>query len=147
LIPHLLIDGIPLAIRASKATKVYYANLMTQPGETSGMTVSDHLAALLRHAGRFGPGLIDVCVVNSSRLASSALTAYRRRSAQPVKVDTEAIERMGIEVVSADLVGRVSAKRLAAAPGLKIRHDPAASGAIALDLARQSRLRRRRRAS
>ena len=36
-IPHLLVEGIPQAIAASPAVKAYFANLMTQPGETTGM--------------------------------------------------------------------------------------------------------------
>src|SRR6476646_5850172 len=67
-IPHLLVEGIPQAIAASPAVKAYFTNLMTQPGETTGMCASDHLAALLRHAGRSGRYLLDVCVVNTSSI-------------------------------------------------------------------------------
>src|SRR5579864_5226448 len=45
-IPHLLVEGIPQALAASPAVKAYFANLMTQPGETTGMRASDHVAAL-----------------------------------------------------------------------------------------------------
>jgi len=140
IVPHLLVDGIPRAIRASKATKVYFANLMTQPGETLGMTAADHLTALLRHAGRHADGLIDVCVLNSARLAASALKEYRMQSARPVEADIEAIERLGIGVVMADLVDPLS--RI---PHERIRHSPAATGATAVLLARQARRRRQRR--
>jgi len=49
-IPNLLVDGIPQAIASSPATKVYFMNLMTQPGETTGYNASDHLQALRDHA-------------------------------------------------------------------------------------------------
>ena len=50
-IPNLLVEGIPQAIAASPAVKAYFVNLMSQPGETTGLRASDHVAALLRHAG------------------------------------------------------------------------------------------------
>src|ERR1700736_1388954 len=40
-IPHLLVQGIPQAIADSPAVKAYFTNLMTQPGETTGMRASD----------------------------------------------------------------------------------------------------------
>jgi uncharacterized cofD-like protein len=143
LIPHFLVDGIPRAIRASRATTVYFANLMTQPGETTGMTASDHISAILRHCGRDGAGLIDICLANSARLAPAAVKQYRERSARPVELDRKTIEGMGIQVLEADL-----ARRLEHAPVRKIRHDPAAIAAVTVDLAAQARERTgRRRAS
>ena len=38
-------------VRASKANKIYIANVMTQPGETTGYTLSDHVEALIAHGG------------------------------------------------------------------------------------------------
>lgn len=141
-IPHLLVEGIPRAIRNARATRVYFANLMSQPGETIGMTASQHIAALLAHCGKHGSGLLDVCVVNAARLKPAAVMDYRKRAARPVEIDSEAIERMGIEVVSADLAGALDR-----VPRHKIRHDPAAIAAIAMDLAGRARERQGRRAS
>ena len=62
-IPNLLVDGISEAVCASKAMKIYICNIMTQDGETEGMTASDHVKALLRHSG---PGLVDICLCNSA---------------------------------------------------------------------------------
>ena len=55
-IPNLLVDGIADAVRTSDALKIYICNIMTQDGETEGMTASDHVKALLDHSG---PGLVD----------------------------------------------------------------------------------------
>ena len=68
LIPNLLVKGIPQAIRESKALKVCFVNLMSQPGETTDFSATDHLGALLRHGGA---GLIDCAVVNSSRVSTT----------------------------------------------------------------------------
>ena len=50
---------------ASKANKIYIANVMTQPGETSGYTLADHVQAIIDHGGeassiRFLP-MMDLC--------------------------------------------------------------------------------------
>ena len=47
IIPNLLVKGIPEAICKSPAKKVYISNVMTQPGETDGFKVSNHLKVVL----------------------------------------------------------------------------------------------------
>ena len=146
-IPHLLVEGIPQAIAASPAVKVYFANLMTQPGETTGMEgASDHLEALLRHGllkgTRRASRLIDVCVVNTGPILRKALEQYRAREARPVENDVRKIEATGVKVIEADLV-RLAGRRVQD----KIRHDPGAISAIAIDLARQGRRAKERLAS
>jgi len=51
-IPNLLVPEITEAIAASRAVKVYVCNIATQPGETDGYDVNDHLATLESHANR-----------------------------------------------------------------------------------------------
>jgi uncharacterized cofD-like protein len=141
-IPHLLVEGIPQAIAASPGVKAYFANLMTQPGETTGMDASDHVAALVRHAGRRGRGLMDVCVVNTGSILQKALERYRAEQARPVENDVSKLEAMGVKVVRADLV-RMAGRRVQE----KIRHDPGAISAIAIQLAQQGRRAKERLAS
>ena len=66
IIPNLLTDKIADHVRASKANKIYIANVMTQPGETSGYTLADHVQAIIDHSGigiliRFLP-MMDHCL-------------------------------------------------------------------------------------
>ena len=49
-IPNLLINSISKAVNDAKAKKIYVCNIMTQPGETDGFKVSDHIKTLLNHA-------------------------------------------------------------------------------------------------
>jgi uncharacterized cofD-like protein len=49
LITNLLVRGIPEAIAASRATRVYVANLMTQANESLGLTASQHIEKILQH--------------------------------------------------------------------------------------------------
>ena len=51
IIPNLLVEGIPEAIRQSDALKIYVCNVMTQDGETEGYTAADHISALFQHGG------------------------------------------------------------------------------------------------
>ena len=134
IIPNLLVSGIPEAIADSRATKIYFANLMTQPGETADYQASDHLEQILNHCGRCRSKLIDVCVVNSGELGSGAVHAYGAKSAQPVVADVEQLEKLGVRVVSADLVRLAGRKH----PD-KIRHDPGAIGAVTIELAQEHR--------
>ena len=147
-IPNVLVDGIPQAIAASAATKVYFMNLMSQPGETTGFRASDHLAAILAHCGRTARSrkpLVDLCVINTRPITGKPLETYRSHAARPVENDIEGLEGMGVKVVAADLL-KLNVKQPAGEPTYKIRHDPGALGTIVVDLARQARRTRRKSA-
>jgi uncharacterized cofD-like protein len=111
LLPNLLIPGIRDAIRGAAAPVVLPMNLMTQPGETDGMSAIEHLEALAAHAGG---NLVDVVLANSEALPEPRLEPYTEVQAQPVAVDRNALEASDVEVVEVDLL----------APGGLIRHDP-----------------------
>lgn len=61
-LPNLLIEALPEALRASRAMKMYVCNVATQHGETDGYTVHDHVHALEQH---IGPNTIEVVLANS----------------------------------------------------------------------------------
>lgn len=128
-IPNLLVRGIAAEIARSQAVKACFMNLMSQPGETTGMTASAHLAAMERHARR---KLVEFAVLNSAPLAEPAVRRYARSQARPVVNDAEEIRRMGMQVVRLPLVSG----------GDKVRHDPALIGMVALQLAKRGRRRR-----
>ncbi len=111
-IPNLLVGGISDAIKGSKAWKVYVSNIMTQPGETIGFSVSDHLKELIRYGGS---GIVDSVVVNTERVSKDVLQRYMDDGAAQVEVDWDSLNDMGIEVVASDLV-KVE-------DGI-VRHDP-----------------------
>ena len=62
-LPNLLVRDLTEAIRVSRATKVYVCNTASQPGETTGYSVMDHVRAIERHVG---PGLFPLVVANSN---------------------------------------------------------------------------------
>ena len=130
-IPNLLVEGIPAAIRRSAATKAYVVNLMWQPGETIGFTASDHVRAILDHAGH---DLLDCVVVNTRPIGAALKRRYARQRAQPVANDLDQLRAMGLWVVEAELAGQET----------KVRHDPVALAGTVIELAAASRARRRR---
>ena len=66
------------------AVRIYVANLMTEPGETDGFTLDDHLHAIRQHAGY---DLFDYIVVHKGHLASAAASRYALQGSRPVTVD------------------------------------------------------------
>lgn len=50
--PNLLVPEIAQAVKASRAVKVYVCNIATQPGETNGFDVADHIEAIEEHTHR-----------------------------------------------------------------------------------------------
>ena len=97
IIPNLLVDGIVETIQASSALKIYVANVMTQEGETEGYTVSDHIAAIFHHSV---PGLVNLCLCNSSPVPKSVAARYAEEGAEPLRGDSDACAALGVEVVS-----------------------------------------------
>ncbi len=109
LLPNLLVSGMREAIVTSTALKVFVVNIMTQPGETDGFAVSDHLEVMEQHVGE---GFFDYLVVNTEAVPDVLLERYEEEGAQPVENDGFRVD--GIRVVESPL--------LAHSP--LVRHDP-----------------------
>lgn len=100
-IPNLLVDGISEAIRSAKAEKIYICNIMTQDGETEGMTAADHVNALLKHGGA---GLVDVCLCNSQPVGADLLARYALEDAEPMESDESELRKLGVRPVFYELL-------------------------------------------
>jgi uncharacterized cofD-like protein len=112
-IPALLGGGTAEALAAFGGPVIYACNLMTQPGETTGFSVADHLRALFAHVG---PVVTDV-LCNSVPLPAPLVARYGAEGAAPIALDRDAVQGMGVRVHQAPLLDE-SAGRTA-------RHDPA----------------------
>ena len=100
-IPNLLIPEIARAIVRSKAPRVYIANLMTQPGETTHYSLSDHLRAIERHVSA---RVIDAVVANSKPVSPKVSRRYLAENAEPVRLDREKLLQFGVRVITDDLL-------------------------------------------
>jgi len=131
IVPNLLVKGVARAIEQSPALKACFINLMWQPGETTGLTAADHIAAIERHAAR---RLVEVAVLNTAPIPEPRLRRYERKAARPVETDLARLMALGVQVIARPLL----------AEGTKVRHDSDLIAAVALDLARRGRRRSQR---
>lgn len=120
ILPNLLVRGIPEAIARSRAVKIYVCNVMTQPGETDGYTASDHLKAILTHAGP----VVDYIVIHQGEIPYRLKLRYRREGAAPVAVDRDELAGLGVQVVGGNLVQE----------GNVVRHHPDRLARLILEL-------------
>lgn len=97
-IPNLLVEGVPQALAQTEAMKMYVCNIMTQEGETEGMTAADHVEALIEHGL---PGMVDLCLCNSAPVPQALIARYQAENAGPTVVDRERLAKLGVELVEA----------------------------------------------
>ena len=121
IIPNLLTDKIADHVRASKANKIYIANVMTQPGETSGYTLADHVQAIIDHSGG---GIIDTVLANDGPLPIQMVEQYSAVGSEPVSIDSKRLQDMGIRTVRATLISQEK-------PAI---HDPERLGKVLMDI-------------
>lgn len=100
-IPNLLITEIAQEIAKSNAKKIYVCNIMTQPGETDGYSVSDHVNALMKHAN--SRNIMDAVLVNDF-MPSNLAQKYQMSSSYPVKLDMENLRKLGVKLFSRKLI-------------------------------------------
>lgn len=123
IIPALLVPDVAQAIRESRAPLVYVASLMTEPGETTGLTLEEHVNAITRHLGR-AP---DCVIVNSASPPPAVVRRYAMAGA----------DLLNLNGSSRDLRGRAVLAPLMQ-PG-QARHDPDALAQALMNLAPRAR--------
>lgn len=100
-IPNLLVREIADAIAISQVPRIYVCNIMTQPGETDGYSVADHIRAIDRACGR---PLFDAVVVQGKVPSAKALIRYSQENSYPVVLDREAVTQLGRRIVIANVM-------------------------------------------
>jgi uncharacterized cofD-like protein len=110
IVPNVLVDRIAHEIAASPAVKIYVCNVMTQPGETDGMTASDHVEALMENAGA---KICDYAIVNDEP-PSKLREVYAKEGQIPVTADVDRIRELGVTPVRAQMISET----------VNVRHDP-----------------------
>jgi len=110
IIPNLLVKGVGKALRETTATVIYVCNIMTEPGETTGFTVADHVEAIHKFVGE---RIIDFVVVNGAPIKAAAAEKYHSANSRPVVLDRAKLQQMNLKVVTGDLLEQ----------GELLRHD------------------------
>ena len=101
LIPNVLVRGVPQAIAASRAVKVFICNLMTQANESLHMTASDHVRAIFDHAGH---KVFDFALVNLAPVSPAMKQRYAEQRAEPVECDVAEVEKLGVKCLTGNFI-------------------------------------------
>lgn len=101
ILPNLIVPGVADALVNSDAIKIFICNVMTQPGETDGYTVSDHLQAIHDHVGHH---LFDYVIVNNGDIPPQVESKYAEQGASAVELDLDEVKRRGYQVIADRLV-------------------------------------------
>lgn len=132
LLPPVLVNGVAQAIAASAAVKIFICNLMTQPGETDGLSSRRHLEIVRAHAPEID---FDYVIVNNSPISEEQLRRYQEEGAEQIgvhgSITRETIE--GAEVVYGNLLDE----------GEKVRHHPEKLARAVLRCAVEARRRKK----
>ena len=124
-IPNILVEGIQHALRFTAAPKVYVCNVATQPGETDGYQVIDHIRALVEH---FDGLPFDRVLVNSNLEPSRAGIKPEWGVTAVTLTGLDEFERR-VTVDTRDIVN----------PEFPLRHDPDKLAEALVDIAQTAR--------
>ncbi|MBW4487708.1 MAG: YvcK family protein [Trichocoleus desertorum ATA4-8-CV12] len=100
-IPNLLVPEIADAIAQRKVPRIYVCNIMTQPGETQGYSVADHIQAIDAACGQ---RLFDAVLVQSKIPSAHALIRYAQEDSEPVALDRQTVKMLGCRIVLANVM-------------------------------------------
>lgn len=125
LLPPLLVSGIADAVSASKATKIFICNLMTQPGETDGLSARRHLEIVRDYRPEL---FFDFIIVNNRPITEKQAEKYESEGAVQIGVhgSIEGSSINGTSVFHKDIL----------ADGDLVRHDPAKLARLMVELSR-----------
>jgi len=111
ILPNILVEGIREKISMVEAPCVYVCNIMTEPGETDGFSVADHLQVIIEHGGR---GLVDAVLAAREDIPPAVLERYYAEGADVVRGNRASVEKLGVAYYESSFY----------TGGEVVRHDP-----------------------
>src|SRR5262245_8077514 len=122
LLATLVVPGVADAVTGSSATRIFVCNAMTEPGETDGYGIAEHMRALAAHG--LPPEKLHYVVAPTTPISPKVLGRYASEGAAPVGADFTLPSPSPV-MVRADLLEL----------GPVVRHDPDKLGPVLRDLA------------
>ncbi len=113
-IPNLLVKNVSRTIRESKAIKIYVSNIMTESGQTDNYSISDHIQAIIDHAGE---GIIDYCIYDTGEVIPEFIRRYNLEGQDLVEQDIQKCKDKGVKLLQ---------RNLSSIEDDSIRHEPKA---------------------
>ena len=100
--PHIICEDVTAAIRKAKAKVMYICNAVTQPGETDGFGVSDHIKLLEQYLGK---DEIDVVIASNTPVSKAMIEKYATEEQKDlVPIDYDNIKKAKYELIEDDLL-------------------------------------------
>jgi uncharacterized cofD-like protein len=124
----LVVPGIKDAIASARqrgARTVYVCNTTTQPGQTDGFTIFDHVAEV---ASYLGAGQLDYALVNTGVPPEHVVERHRREGLYVLALSAEELRKikaLNVQVVAANLIESGGVERQLWNKQDAVRHDPA----------------------
>jgi len=116
------VKNVAKTIKESKAFKIYISNIMTEPGQTDNYSISEHIQAIMDHAGS---KIVDYCICDTGEVVPEYVRLYNRAGSDLVEIDLQKVSSMGVNVIH---------KHLSRIEGEKVRHDADTVAATIMEL-------------
>ena len=100
ILPNLLISKVAQTIADAHGMKIFIANLMTQPGETDGYDLRQHLNTVRSYAPEIK---FDAVIVNNRSISDEQARVYAADGACQIDIDAN-LDDLDIPVIGADLL-------------------------------------------
>ena len=101
-LPNIICKDVKKAFNEAKAPIMYLSNLFTQPGETDGFTVGDHVKLLDRYLDK---KKVNVVIANNTKISEKMAKKYETEEQKdPVLIDYAELEKIGVELIEDDLI-------------------------------------------
>ena len=102
ILPNIICEEVKQAFNEAKAPIMYLSNIVTQPGETDGFTVGDHVKLLNRYLDE---KKVDVVIASNTKISDEIAKKYETEEQKdPVLIDYEELEKIGVELIEDDLI-------------------------------------------
>lgn len=102
ILPNIICKQVKKVLSKSQSKIMYLCNAVTQPGETDGFTVSDHINLINSYLDN---KKIDVVVASNTDIDQKIVRKYETEEQKDlVKIDYDNIKNTGAELIEADLI-------------------------------------------
>ncbi len=131
-IPNLLMPDFAEKLKVSEVPKIYICNLMTQPEETQGMNIVQHLEWVSAALGC----VPDFIIANSEEIPEDIVEAYKKEGANPLYLDyhqRDIIRNMGCIYIEAPIMSVFESDK----EGRVVRHDSQKLASVIFKLIRR----------
>lgn len=101
-LPNIMCKEVKEALNNAKAPIMYLSNIVTQPGETDGFTVGDHIKLLNKYLDK---RKVDVVIASNTKISEKMAKKYETEEQKdPVLIDYDEIKKIGVELIEDDLM-------------------------------------------